>query len=170
MNEFSAEPETNDMELATTKRGDKVAGRKKKAGIEFSAWDVDVFGNRKIERLVDRLGLAAFTVFFCVCQRIYATNGYYMDWTAEDAPTIKKTVGGEVDTGFVVRVVDMCLDLELFAPELYALHGVLTSRHIQQNFAVVLSGRRRKEVVAEYWMLAEEDSSGAVPVPRVMVE
>lgn len=147
-----------------------MAGRKKKSGIDFSAWDVDVFADRKIERLIESKGVAAFVVFFCVCQRIYATNGYYMYWTAEDAPTIKKTVGGEIDTHFIVNVVDLCLDLGLFSPEMYALYGVLTSRTIQRNFAVVLPRRRRKEVIAEYWMLADEDGAGAVPVPRVLVE
>lgn len=145
-----------------------MAGRKKKAGIDFSAWDVDVFADRKIERLIDSKGLSAFVVFFCICQRIYATNGYYMYWTAEDAPAIKKTMGGDIDTRFIVEVVDKCLDLDLFTPELYALHGVLTSKAIQRNFSVVLPRRRRKEVVKEYWMLPDEDSGGAVPVPCVM--
>lgn len=147
-----------------------MAGRKKKVGIDFSAWDVDVFADRKIERLIDSKGLSAFVVFFCVCQRIYATNGYYMYWSVEDAPTIKKTIGGDIDTLFIVEVVNKCLDLGLFAFDLYALHGVLTSKTIQRNFAVVLPRRRRKEVIAEYWMLADEDGSGAVPVPRAMLE
>ena len=143
-----------------------MAGRKKKVGIDFSAWDVDVFADRKIERLIDSKGLSAFVVFFCVCQRIYATNGYYMYWTPEDAPTIKKTIGGDIDTRFIVAVVDKCLDLGLFAPEIYALHGVLTSKAIQQNFSVVLPRRRRKEVIAEYWVLSDEDGGGAVLGPR----
>lgn len=147
-----------------------MVGRKKKSGIDFSPWDVDVFADRKIERLIDSKGLRAFVVFFCVCQRIYATNGYYMYWTAEDAPTIKKTIGGDVDTRFIAEAVDECLDLGLFAPEMYALHGVLTSKTIQRNFSVVLQRRRRKEVVAEYWMLPDEDSGGAVPVPCVMMD
>lgn len=147
-----------------------MAGRKKKAGIDFSAWDVDVFADRKIERLIDSKGLSAFVVFFCVCQRIYATNGYYMYWTAEDAPTIKKTVGGDIDTKLIMETIDLCLDLGLFSPDMYALHGVLTSKTIQRNFAVVLPRRRRKEVVAEYWMLEIDDGSGAIPVPRVMLE
>lgn len=146
-----------------------MAGRKKKTGIDFSAWDVDVFADRKIERLIDAKGPEGFVVFFCVCQRIYATNGYYMYWTAEDAPTIKKTVGGDIDTKFIMETVELCLDLGLFSMEMYALYGVLTSKTIQRNFAVVLPRRRRKEVVAEYWLLGAEDGSGAVPVPQAMM-
>ena len=46
-----------------------MAGRKKREGIDFSGWDVDVFEDEKIIQLVDRLGLNAFVVFFAVCQR-----------------------------------------------------------------------------------------------------
>ena len=34
-----------------------MAGRKKREGIDFSGWDVDVFEDEKIIQLVDRLGL-----------------------------------------------------------------------------------------------------------------
>lgn len=147
-----------------------MAGRKKKTGIAFSAWDVDVFEDPKIERLIDEAGLAAFAVFFCVCQRIYAANGYFMPWRAEDAPRIRKAVCGSLDTSFVVEAVDKCMDLELFSADLYAEYGVLTSRAIQRNFCVVLPKRRRKEVAAEYWLLPPDESNGAVPVPLAQLE
>lgn len=142
-----------------------MAGRKRKAGIAFSGWDVDVFDDPKIERLIDAKGIVAFVVFFCVCQRIYASNGYFMPWSAEDAPGIKKMTGGEIDSRFVVEAVDLCLDLGLFDSGVYLEYGVLTSRAIQKNYAVVLPRRRRKEVAAEYWIVPESDSGGAVPVP-----
>ena len=53
-----------------------MAGRKKREGIDFSGWDVDVFEDEKIIQLVDRLGLNAFVVFFAVCQRPYGPRGY----------------------------------------------------------------------------------------------
>lgn len=55
-----------------------MAGRKKREGIDFSGWDVDVFEDEKIIQLVDRLGLNAFVVFFAVCQRAYGARGYYL--------------------------------------------------------------------------------------------
>lgn len=87
-----------------------------------------------------------------------------MPWIAEDAPSIKRTIGGEIDSRFVVDVVDLCLDLGLFAPEKYAEYGVLTSRAIQRNYSVVLTRRHRKEVATEYWILPPDDSNGAIPV------
>jgi len=147
-----------------------LAGRKRKTGIEFSGWDVDVFDDPKIERLIDEKGIQAFVVFFCVCQRIYATNGYFMPWSAENAPGIKRMIGGGIDSKFVVEAVDFCLDVGLFVSEIFAEYGVLTSKAIQKNYAVVLPRRRRKEVAAEYWVAPEKDSGGAVPVPLTELE
>lgn len=147
-----------------------MAGRKKKTGIEFSGWDVDVFEDSKIEQLIDTKGLTAFLVFFCVCQRIYATNGYFMPWKTENAPSIKKMLGGEIDSRYIVSVVDACLDIGLFAADIYMTYGVLTSKAIQRNFAVVLPKRRRKEVAAEYWIIPESESYGAMPIPLAETE
>lgn len=146
-----------------------MAGRKRKYGIDFSGWDVDVFDDPKIEQLIDRMGLDGFVVFFCVCQRIYAGDGYYMPWSQEMAPGIKKALGGCVDSRFVMDVVDMCLDLGLFLSDTFAQYGVLTSRAIQRNYAAVLARRRCKNVAAEYWVLPKNESNGAEPVPLALL-
>ena len=124
-----------------------MAGRKKREGIDFSGWDVDVFEDEKIIQLVDRLGLNAFVVFFAVCQRAYGARGYYLPWPAGEAVMIRRALGSEVTGQYISDVVDLCLDLGLFHADTFAQYGVLTSRAIQRNFVVVLQRRRRKEVL-----------------------
>lgn len=140
-------------------------GRKPKTGIEYAGWDVDVFEDRKIQDLLDGCGVAGFTVYFALCQRAYATSGYYLRWEARDAIIIKHDLRDKVDEKTVRAAVDLCLDLGLFDAELYLQYGVLTSRSIQSRYALVLPKRSRKEVVAEWWLLSPAESKDARPMP-----
>ena len=138
--------------------------RRRKPGIEYSPWDVNVFSDPKIIRLLDSHGADGFLTFFAVCQNIYATNGYFARWGDGDAEQIVKMLYGKVTSDAVDGVVVRCLDLELFDAGVYRRRGVLTSRAIQRNFAEVLFRRDRKEVDAGIWILDPEESRGAIPV------
>lgn len=143
-------------------------GRRKKDGMDYAAWDVDVFDDPKIMRLIGNEGSAGFLVFFAVCQRIYASSGYYIKWDEWDAPWVKRMICGEIEIAVVERVVERCLELHLFDPDVFRRCGVLTSRAIQRNFSLVLPKRRRKEVRADVWLLPPEESGGAVLVSDLL--
>lgn len=144
-----------------------MAGRKPKTGIDYSSWDVDVFHDRKIEDLIDAKGPSGFAVFFAVCQEAYAATGYYLQWEPRDASGIKHLLRDGVDAQTVVDVVDFCLDVGLFDSKIYMQYGVLTSQAMQIRYTYVLAKRRRKEVVADWWLLRPDESGGAELKPMI---
>ena len=66
-----------------------MAGRPKKMGIEYSGWDVDIFENdTKIDELLEAQGWTGFSIYFYLCQRAYASEGYFgKDWSAQISTT-----------------------------------------------------------------------------------
>ena len=54
-----------------------MAGQPKR-GLDFAAWDVHLFDDdERFDVLIDAQGWDGFGVFFWICTKAYATNGYY---------------------------------------------------------------------------------------------
>lgn len=53
-------------------------GRPPKRNLNYSTWDVNVLENdTSIDNLIDAQGPAGFYVYFALCQKAYATDGYF---------------------------------------------------------------------------------------------
>lgn len=144
-----------------------MAGRPPKEGIEYAGWSVDIFDNEpKIDKLLDGQGCQGFVIYFYLCQRAYSTHGYYLPWSYDDAATTARKIGGGVGSETVKYTVALCLQIGLFDKRLFEGDGVLTSRGIQRGYTAVLRARRNKQVIQEYWLLNEDESAGAVLVPK----
>lgn len=143
-----------------------MAGRPPKEGLDYSDWDVALFDDPKIDRLIDSMGCNGFAIFFYLCQRGYGTYGYYLPWRDQDAATVARKVGGGVKSAEVTDTVAECLCNGLFDVDVYTKHKVLTSRAMQKRFVRVLSVRRVRNVIAEYWLLPPEKSGGAICLPN----
>lgn len=143
-----------------------MAGRPPKEGIDYSEWDVNLFDDPKIEQLIDAQGANGFLIYFYLCQQAYAQNGYYLTWGYEHSASSARRVGGGVSSKAVENTVRLCLRIGLFENSSFEGHGILTGRGIQKRFTRVLSRRRNKEVIAEYWLLPPKLSGGAVLVPK----
>lgn len=144
-------------------------GRPPKEGIDYSEWDVDLFDDPKIDKLMDAQGCSGFVIYFYLCQRAYATHGYYLPWGCDDSASVARRIGGGVSSKAVENTVALCLRVGLFDNSLFEGHGVLTGRGVQKRFTRVLPKRNCKDVVAEYWLLPPEKSCGAVLVPKTQV-
>ncbi len=140
--------------------------RPPKEGLDYSEWDVDIFDDPKIDKLIDAQGCQGFVIYFYLCQRAYGTHGYYLPWSYDDAPTTARRIGGGIGSQAVRDTVNLCLRVGLFERSLFEGHGILTGRGLQRRFAHVLPKRRFKEVAAEYWLLRPDESAGAVVVPN----
>ena len=110
--------------------------RRPKRGIEFAGWDVDIFENdTKIDELLDAQGWNGFSVYFYLCQRAYASEGYFYRWSYANAATTARRMGGGIGSEAVKQTVGVCLQIGLFDKRLFDLGGVLTSRGIQRRYA-----------------------------------
>lgn len=141
-------------------------GRPYRQGLDYSEWDVRIFEDPKIDKLLDSQGADGFLIYFYLCQMAYAGTGYYLPWSYDDAASTARRAGAAgIGSSTVVNTVNLCLRIGLFDRSLFEGHGVLTGRGLQKRFARVLPKRTNKQVVAEYWLLNARESAGAVLVP-----
>ena len=137
--------------------------RPPKQGIDYAGWDVDIFENDpKIDNLIEAQGWLGFSIYFYLCQKAYASNGYFYEWSYDNAATTARRMGGGIRSETVKQTVDVCLRIGLFDRRLFEVGGVLTSRGIQRRFAYVAKNQRRrsKRVDARYWLLEADETAG----------
>ena len=138
---------------------------KPKKGISFAGWDVDIFENdTKIDELIDAQGWLGFSVYFYLCQKAYASDGYFYRWSYANAATTARRMGGGIGSETVRQVVSTCLRIGLFDKRLFDKEGVLTSRGIQRRYMEAIQKRSYKEVNYNYWLLPDDECNGSVVV------
>ena len=137
-----------------------MAGRPK-AGIDYAGWSVTIFdGDTKIDKLLDAQGWVGFSIYFYLCQMAYKFDGYYYRWAYDDSASTARRMGGGIRSETVTETVRYCLQIGLFHKGLFDGWGILTSRGIQRRYYAAIQGRRVKSVIAEYWLLDNEESNG----------
>ena len=137
-----------------------MAGRPK-VGLDFAGWNVDIFENdTKIDELIDAQGWIGFCIYFYLCQKAYASDGYFYRWSFANASTTARRMGGGISSATVTETVKMCLQVGLYDAGLFARCGILTSRGIQRRYCDAVKRRTYKSVIREYWLLSDEESEG----------
>lgn len=139
-----------------------------KRNLSYSTWDVDVLENdNEIDELIDAQGPAGFYVYFALCQKAYATDGYFFRWGYGNAASTARKLGGGLKSAQVRAIVELCLSLGFWDKTLFTQHGILTSRAIQSRY---LDGIARRtgpiEICLEYWLLEPKPVAGLVFVHK----
>lgn len=138
-----------------------MAGRRPKRGIEFSGWDVGIFDNdTKIDALLEAQGWFGFSIYFYLCQKAYASDGYFYRWSYANAATTARRMGGGIGSETVTQTVDTCFRIGLFDKRLFEWGSVLTSKGIQRGYAMAIQNRRIKTVEKQLWLLDPEETKG----------
>lgn len=137
-----------------------MAGRPKQ-GIDYAGWSVNIFdGDSKIDKLLDAQGWVGFSIYFYLCQMAYKFDGYFYRWSYDDSATTARRMSGGVGSKTVENTVGLCLQIGLFDKPLFDRHGILTSKGIQRRFMAAIQRRRVKSVIADYWLLKDDESEG----------
>jgi len=137
-----------------------LAGRPKQ-GIDYAGWSVNIFdGDTKIDKLLDAQGWIGWSIYFYLCQMAYKFDGYFYRWAYDDSASTARRMGGGIGSGTVEETVRFCLQIGLFDQRLFDGWSILTSRGIQRRFLAAIQGRRVKSVIADYWLLDDEESKG----------
>ena len=143
-----------------------MAGRPPKKGIDYAGWSVDIFDNdTKIDKLLDAHGWDGFGIYFYLCQRAYGGEGYFYRWGYDDCASTSRKMGGGIGSGTVRETVGYCLQIGLFNKRLFDRWGVLTSRGIQRRYWAVVKERDVRTVIADYWLLQEDECKGLIKTP-----
>lgn len=144
-----------------------MSGRRPKLGLEYAPWNVDIFENdTKIDKLIDTQGLVGFCIYFYLCQRAYASDGYFYRWSYADSATTARRLGGGIRSETVRSTVGTCSQVGLFDKRLLDVEGILTSKGIQRSYVAAVQKRSYKTVIKEYWLLEKDESKGMLIVPK----
>ena len=145
---------------------ENMAGKPKRS-IDFAGWRTDIFENdTKIDELIEAQGWIGFSIYFYLCQKAYASDGYFYRWSYTNAATTARRMGGGIRSGTIRQVVGLCLQIGLFDKRLFDREGILTSRGIQRRYIVAIQKRSFKEVEGKLWLLNEKESEGLIVVPE----
>lgn len=140
---------------------------KPKRGIDFSPWDVHILeDDTKLDELIEAQSWDGFGIYFYLCQKAYATEGYFYRWSYANAATTARRMGGGIRSETVKQVVSLCLRIGLFDKELFDRESVLTSKGLQRRYMTAIQKRSYKTVDHRYWLLNDEESKGFVVVQQ----
>lgn len=146
-----------------------MAGQPKR-GLDFAAWDVHLFDDDEgFDVLIDAQGWDGFGVFFWICTKAYATNGYYYEWREEtSAATIAKRMSGGIKSDTVNQVVKLCLRIGLFDNGLFDRESILTNKMMQERYMYAIEKRsvRGRTINRLYWLLKTEETKAYIVIPE----
>lgn len=146
-----------------------MAGQPKR-GLDFAAWDVHLFDDdERFDVLIDAQGWDGFGVFFWICTKAYATNGYYYEWREEtSAATIAKRMSGGIKLDTVNQVVKLCLRIGLFDNGLFDRESILTNKMMQERYMYAIEKRsvRGRTINRLYWLLKTEETKAYIVIPE----
>lgn len=146
-----------------------MAGQPKR-GLDFAAWDVHLFDDdERFDVLIDAQGWDGFGVFFWICTKAYATNGYYYEWREEtSAATIVKRMSGGIKSDTVNQVVKLCLRIGLFDNGLFDRESILTNKMMQERYMYAIEKRsvRGRTINRLYWLLKTEETKAYIVIPE----
>lgn len=146
-----------------------MAGQPKR-GLDFAAWDVHLFDDdERFDVLIDAQGWDGFGVFFWICTKAYATNGYYYEWREEtSAATIAKRMSGGIKSDTVNQAVKLCLRIGLFDNGLFDRESILTNKMMQERYMYAIEKRsvRGRTINRLYWLLKTEETKAYIVIPE----
>ena len=146
-----------------------MAGQPKR-GLDFAAWDVHLFDDdERFDVLIDAQGWDGFGVFFWICTKAYATNGYYYEWREKtSAATIAKRMSGGNKSDTVNQVVKLCLRIGLFDNGLFDRESILTNKMMQERYMYAIEKRsvRGRTINTLYWLLKTEETKAYIVIPE----
>ena len=128
-----------------------------KKGLEYFPMDTDFFADKKIRLLRGEFGAAGLLVLLATYCRIYDTEGYWASFDDDDAILTADELGCGITAQTVREVIQCAVRRGLFDRRIFEEYGVLTSHGIQRRCVVVSAKRGKISVIAEYWLLDENN-------------
>jgi hypothetical protein len=114
-------------------------------GLTYFPLDADLFGNRKIRRLLDKFGCEGTTAYFSVLCEIYAKEGYFIPFNRNLCFDIACML--HLDEARIREIFTFCVEIELFDAELLEKRRALSSEGIQKRYLEVAKRLKRREIM-----------------------
>ena len=128
--------------------------RPSKIGLDYFPFEVDLFHDIKIRKLIRYQGGKAFTVYALLLCFIYK-SGYYARWDTELPFIISEQTGFE--EAYISEVIKSCLALGLLSKRMFD-DGILTSKGIQERYEFICQQSKRKAKITEYSLINSDET------------
>jgi hypothetical protein len=122
--------------------------RPNKQGVDY--FPLDIHLDDKFKFIEIKYKLEGFAIVIKLFQKIYSC-GYWYKWTEDEALLFSDYI--RTDAGVVNKVVNECLERDVFDKEMYEKHHILTSKGIQKRYKEIVRRRKDVEVIAEYLLI-----------------
>lgn len=140
-----------------------------KQGLDWVGWDTRLLeDDERIDTLVDSQGWTGFSIYFYLCQKGYATSGYFYRWDYANSATTARKMGGGIKSDTVKQVVSLCLRNGLFDKRLFDREGILTNKNMQERYMIAVEKRseRGRTVNPKYWLLDSDETKPYIVIPE----
>lgn len=128
---------------------------KEGAGLRYFSFDVDFFIDEKIEFVSARFGIKGEVIAIKLLCKIYR-NGYYTEWTNDDAMIFAKRVGDGVTYSLVNDVVTELVKRGFFDKDILSRLNILTSTGIQKRYFEATIRRKNVQVLSSLLLVNVE--------------
>ena len=135
--------------------------RPQEKGLEYTRLELGFISDRKVKKLRRLTDSAAPLVYIQVMCTIFK-EGYYVAWDEDLTFDIADELA--MDEAYVANVIDKCFDVGLLSREMFDKHGILTSRGIQKQYAIIKEKSKSSCRVNEYSLLEDGVSSEETPI------
>lgn len=139
-----------------------------KEGLDYYSLDTNLFGERKIRRLLKTFGPKGFTIFICLLCEIYKDKGYHILWTNELAFDISDNVPDTTEQ-LVRDVVSFCAECGLFDKSMFSVKAIITSTGIQKRYKKAKEGSK-VVINTEIWVINRKTHISNITIPIVLPE
>lgn len=138
-----------------------------KTGLSYYQAETDRFQDIKIKRLKKKYGCEGYAVYQYIQNEIYRVEGCYIRFTDDQLFDVSEYWGIEEER--VEKIIEYCMEVELFDAITWHTNHILTSVDIQQRYLEICRRAKKKIVLPEGIRLVEiqDAPSGmdSVPLP-----
>jgi Domain of unknown function (DUF4373) len=122
--------------------------RPNKQGVDY--FPLDVHLDDKFKFIEIKYKLEGFAILVKLMQKIYSC-GYWYKWTEDEALLFSDEL--RTDFYLVQKVVNECLERDVFNKSLYETYNILTSKGIQKRYKEIVRRRKDVDVTEEYLLI-----------------
>lgn len=127
--------------------------RPKKMGLEYFPCDTDMYEDSKINDLIRACGAGAIAIWIILLCNIYKDSGYYVELDKEQLNNMIDQT--KMKKNRIIEIIKKCVQLELFDPESYERHNILTSKPIQERYKLATKERKIANIKPEIDLTGE---------------